>query len=60
MQREQIGRCEWCGMVDHHLVRGECERCRVRTSAPARTPKLIFRTGRGVFAIQRRRAARAV
>lgn len=23
-----IGRCEWCGVVDHQLVAGECPRCR--------------------------------
>lgn len=26
--RETIGDCEWCGLVDHHLVKGECEYCR--------------------------------
>ena len=23
-----IGPCEWCGLVDHHLVAGECPACR--------------------------------
>ena len=26
--RERIGRCEVCGLVDHHLVGGECPACR--------------------------------
>jgi hypothetical protein len=33
-----IGECEWCGLFDHHLVRGECPSCRLRThtvGAPA-------------------------
>lgn len=29
---ETIGRCEWCGLVDHHLVDGECPACREKTS----------------------------
>jgi hypothetical protein len=29
MTAETIGRCEGpCGLIDHHLVAGECERCR--------------------------------
>lgn len=28
--RERIGRCELCGLVDHHLVEGECLSCRRR------------------------------
>ena len=27
---EAVGRCEWCGLVDHELVAGECSRCRER------------------------------
>jgi len=27
---ETIGRCEWCGLVDHHLVADECPACRGR------------------------------
>lgn len=23
-----IGNCEWCGVVDHNLVDGECQRCK--------------------------------
>ncbi len=26
-RRERVGRCEWCGLVDHHLVHGECGEC---------------------------------
>lgn len=22
-----VGQCEWCGVVDHHLVDGECVQC---------------------------------
>lgn len=29
---ERIGECEICGIVDHHLVRGECAQCRARTA----------------------------
>lgn len=39
-----VGPCEWCGVVDHHLIDGECARChkvteyrhaaRVHTLAP--------------------------
>lgn len=25
---ETVGPCDWCGVVDHHLVAGECPRCR--------------------------------
>lgn len=25
---ETIGRCEWCGLVSHHLIDGECPVCR--------------------------------
>lgn len=28
MTVETIGRCELCGLVDHHLVEAECPRCR--------------------------------
>lgn len=27
-----VGRCEWCGLVDHDLVRGECPACRAKTT----------------------------
>lgn len=30
---ETIGRREWCGIVDHHLVAGECEGCRAKVVA---------------------------
>lgn len=26
-QAERIGRCDWCGLVDHHLVDGICASC---------------------------------
>jgi hypothetical protein len=26
----EIGTCEWCGLLDHHLVAGECPRCAER------------------------------
>ena len=26
-----IGECEWCGMLDHNLVAGECPRCRAKS-----------------------------
>ncbi|ACL71512.1 hypothetical protein Tgr7_0414 [Thioalkalivibrio sulfidiphilus HL-EbGr7] len=29
--RESIGECEWCGLVDHHLVHGICPACRARS-----------------------------
>lgn len=40
---ETVGRCEWCGVVDHHLIDGECERCRTasetfRAGEPAVEP----------------------
>lgn len=37
---EAIGRCEWCGLVDHHLVGGECAACRrwARTAADRVAP----------------------
>lgn len=22
-----VGQCEWCGIVDHHLIDGECVQC---------------------------------
>ena len=28
MAAERIGRCDLCGVVDHHLVDGECASCR--------------------------------
>jgi hypothetical protein len=28
MSDECIGPCEWCGVVSHHLDRGECPQCR--------------------------------
>lgn len=28
---EGIGRCEWCGRVDHHLLDGECPSCQARS-----------------------------
>lgn len=24
----EIGRCEWCGIVSHELIAGECPACR--------------------------------
>ena len=27
---ESIGRCVWCGMVDHHLIDETCPQCRER------------------------------
>lgn len=32
-QQEKIGRCEVCGIVDHHLVGGLCPGCRPRIEA---------------------------
>ncbi|MCS4503865.1 MarR family transcriptional regulator [Arhodomonas aquaeolei] len=29
---ETVGACEWCGLVDHHLVAGECASCRAKTT----------------------------
>lgn len=31
----RIGPCEWCGVVDHSLVHGECKRCRAKRHAQA-------------------------
>lgn len=28
VKEECIGECEICGLVDHHLVEGECPECR--------------------------------
>jgi len=28
----EIGRCDWCGLVDHHLIGGECPSCRPGTA----------------------------
>jgi len=25
--RESVGVCEWCGLLSHHLVAGECPPC---------------------------------
>lgn len=30
-----IGRCELCGVVDHHLADGACAECNARIGAPA-------------------------
>ncbi|OIO66910.1 MAG: hypothetical protein COS35_07435 [Zetaproteobacteria bacterium CG02_land_8_20_14_3_00_50_9] len=27
-KQETIGRCELCGLIDHHLIDGECPACR--------------------------------
>jgi len=32
---ESIGACEWCGIVSHHLLRGECPACRRRVRRDA-------------------------
>ncbi len=29
-RHESIGRCELCGLVDHHLIKGVCPVCRDR------------------------------
>ncbi|MEX2524467.1 MAG: hypothetical protein WD750_05885 [Gammaproteobacteria bacterium] len=29
-RNESIGRCEICGVVDHHLIEGACPLCRVK------------------------------
>jgi len=26
--KEKIGRCDLCGLIDHHLIGGECPTCR--------------------------------
>jgi hypothetical protein len=31
-QKEKIGRCDLCGLFDHHLIGGECPTCRGGTS----------------------------
>lgn len=35
-QLATVGRCEWCGLVDHHLIAGECPQCRKRVAAGGR------------------------
>jgi hypothetical protein len=30
---ETIGRCDLCGVVDHHLIEGECPKCRLKACA---------------------------
>lgn len=32
----ETGNCEWCGLVDHHLVAGECPSCIERRAIVAR------------------------
>ncbi|CAP44741.1 hypothetical protein [Bordetella petrii] len=32
----EIGVCEWCGQLDHHLVAGECPSCRPGAQNAAR------------------------
>ncbi len=32
--QEDIGRCELCGVVDHHLYDGACSHCRKRYRLP--------------------------
>ncbi len=39
----KIGVCEWCGLIDHHLVDGECARCHARAEAPACTTPYVER-----------------
>lgn len=31
--KEHIGYCEWCGLLDHHLIEGECAACRAKLGA---------------------------
>lgn len=38
---ETIGRCEWCGLVSHHLIAGECPTCRARVQRY--TPRAVIR-----------------
>jgi hypothetical protein len=28
MTAATVGCCEWCGLLDHHLIDGECGSCR--------------------------------
>lgn len=38
----EVGPCEWCGLVSHRLVVGECPACRKLTSEPnASTPYFL-------------------
>ena len=40
MHDTSIGRCEgWCGTVDHHLVEGLCEVCRLRSLTIGKEPE---------------------
>lgn len=32
----EIGLCEWCGLLDHHLVAGECPACAATVPDAAR------------------------
>ncbi len=32
----RIGLCEWCGLVDHYLIDGECPRCATAVRNQAR------------------------
>lgn len=32
----EIGLCEWCGLLDHYLVAGECQACAASVSDPTR------------------------
>lgn len=35
VEPQRIGACEWCGLVDHHLVEGECPSCKTKVAALA-------------------------
>lgn len=41
---ERIGRCDWCGLTDHHLIAGECPSCRARVQRY--TPRAVIRRAR--------------
>ena len=46
-RRKAIGRCELCGVIDHHLVGGECPLCRdgklglTPTTAPRESSRMM-------------------
>ncbi|KMQ73761.1 hypothetical protein [Marinobacter subterrani] len=42
-----VGRCDWCGLVDHHLVEGACPRCSYPTISESRPAARALETTKG-------------
>lgn len=41
MNAGRIGICEWCGLIDHHLVAGECAQCSARAGIAAHRDPVV-------------------